>query len=122
MHGSPMAKWDNRDLWKNYNYKNYGILGEPYFDLDYNKIAYFTDTGRKWNSNSENIRDKVDSLFLYNFASTNDIINAFHNDSMPKNIMINVHPHRWTNNYIGWTKEKIFQPIKNCIKVIINYI
>ena len=34
MHGSPLSKWDNRDLWKKYNYKDLGIVGEPYFDID----------------------------------------------------------------------------------------
>jgi len=26
MHGSPLSKWDNRDLWKRYNYRDYGII------------------------------------------------------------------------------------------------
>ena len=26
MHGSPLSKWDNRDLWKKYDYRNYGII------------------------------------------------------------------------------------------------
>jgi hypothetical protein len=25
MHGSPLSKWDNRDLWKKYNYREFGI-------------------------------------------------------------------------------------------------
>ena len=31
MHGSPLSKWDNRDLWKRYDYRDYGIIAEPYF-------------------------------------------------------------------------------------------
>jgi hypothetical protein len=34
MHGSPLSNWDNRNLWKRYDYHDYGIIGEPYFDLD----------------------------------------------------------------------------------------
>ena len=49
MHGSPLSKWDSRDLWKKYNYKDYGITSEPYFDIDHNDVFYITDTGRKWN-------------------------------------------------------------------------
>jgi hypothetical protein len=26
MHGNALKKWDNRDLWKKYDYKNYGII------------------------------------------------------------------------------------------------
>lgn len=35
MHGSPLSKFDNRDIWKHYNYRDYGIIAEPYFDLDF---------------------------------------------------------------------------------------
>ena len=45
MHGSPMSKYDSKDLWKNYDYKEYQLIGEPYFDVDYNDVFYLTDTG-----------------------------------------------------------------------------
>ena len=38
MHGSPRSTFDNRDIWKKYNYKDLGIVGEPYFDIDYNEV------------------------------------------------------------------------------------
>ena len=40
MHGSPFSKYDNREMWKSETYKNYGIIGEPYFDIDFNKVLY----------------------------------------------------------------------------------
>jgi hypothetical protein len=33
MHGSPTSKFDNRQLWSTNNYREYGIIGEPYFDF-----------------------------------------------------------------------------------------
>ena len=59
MHGSPLSKWDNKDLWKKYNYKDFGIIGEPYFDIDFSKVLYLTDTGRRWNGGSVSVRDKA---------------------------------------------------------------
>jgi len=59
MHGSPLSKWDNRDLWKRYNYQDYGIIGEPYFDVDFDKVLYLTDTGRRWDGERVSVRDKV---------------------------------------------------------------
>jgi hypothetical protein len=59
MHGSPLSKWDSRLLWKYYNYKEEGIIGEPYFDIDFGNIVYLTDTGRRWDGSSVSIRDKV---------------------------------------------------------------
>ena len=47
MHGNPFSKWDNRELWGKYSYRDFGIIGEPYFDIDFNKVFYLTDTGRR---------------------------------------------------------------------------
>ena len=65
MHGSPASKWDNRDLWRTYNYRDFGIVGEPYFDLlnnesaDIGDLVYFTDTARMWDGDKYNVRDKL---------------------------------------------------------------
>jgi len=58
MHGSPLSKFDNKLLWKYYNYKDFGIIGEPYFEVDFLKVLYLTDTGRRWNGGKFSIRDK----------------------------------------------------------------
>jgi len=48
MHGSPLSKWDNRDLCKRYNYRDFGIIGEPYFDVDLDYRRQKTeDRGRR---------------------------------------------------------------------------
>jgi hypothetical protein len=59
MHGNPLSKLDNRRLWKYYDYRESGIICEPYFDIDYSNILYLTDTGRRWDGNKFNIRDKA---------------------------------------------------------------
>ena len=59
MHGSPLSIWDNRLLWKYYDYRDFGIVGEPYFDIDFEKVLYLTDTGRRWDGGDVAIRDKV---------------------------------------------------------------
>jgi len=58
MHGSPMSKWDSRLLWKYFDYKDFGLIGEPYFDIDFTNVLYLTDTGRCWDGASFKIRDK----------------------------------------------------------------
>jgi hypothetical protein len=58
MHGSPMSRWDSRLLWKYYDYHDFGIIGEPYLDIDFNEVLYLTDTGRRWDGGGVNIRDK----------------------------------------------------------------
>lgn len=59
MHGSPRSRWDSKELWKYYDYRDYGIEAEPYFDVDFSKVLYLTDTGRKWNGSNVSVRDKL---------------------------------------------------------------
>ena len=59
MHGSPLSRFDNRDIWKKYDYRDYGIIGEPYFDIDFDQVFYLTDTGRRWDGNHVSVRDKI---------------------------------------------------------------
>ncbi len=58
-----MSRINNLDLWKEHDYRDVGIIGEPYQDVDFSKVFYLTDTGRKWNHAGVSIRDRVDSGF-----------------------------------------------------------
>lgn len=69
MHGSPAQKTDNRLIWKYFDYHECEILCEPYFDLDYSDMLYLTDTGRRWDGDRYNIRDKA-------LASNSDLRSA----------------------------------------------
>ena len=64
MHGSPLSKWDNKDLWKKYDYRDYGIIAEPYFDVDFDEVFYLTDTGRRWDGYSVSMRGRLNSEIL----------------------------------------------------------
>ena len=114
MHGSPLSKYDNKLVWKKYNYRDEGIIGEPYYDIDFNDMAYFTDTGRRWNGLKVSVRDKVHSRYKFDYKSTNQIINSI--SSLPDKVMFTFHPQRWTDNPLLWTQEFILQNIKNLIK------
>ena len=59
MHGSPMSRWDSRLLWKYYDYHDFGIVGEPYFDIDFDEVLYLTDTGRRWDGEAVSVRDRA---------------------------------------------------------------
>ena len=119
MHGSPMSKHDSKDLWNHYDYKDYRIIGEPYFDVDFKKVFYLTDTGRKWDGDKVSIRDRVDSGFDLSFHKTNDIIVEAISNNLPDQIMFTFHPQRWNDNKITWTKELFLQRTKNIVKRIL---
>ena len=112
MHGSPFSKYDNREMWKSETYTNYGIIGEPYFDIDFDKVLYLTDTGRTWNAGKTSIRDKVNSAYNFQFNSTHEIIESINSKKLPNLIMFNFHPQRWNDKNIDWLKEKISQGLK----------
>ncbi|MDI3479741.1 MAG: hypothetical protein PWQ14_887 [Rikenellaceae bacterium] len=127
MHGSPRSAFDNRDIWKKYSYKDLGIVGEPYFDIDFDRFFYLTDTGRRWDGFRYSIRDKVPQQERWIkegliFKTTNDIIKAAQENKLPTQIMITVHPQRWTNHVGNWMKEYCLQSCKNVVKrFLIDY-
>ena len=120
MHGSPLSRWDNRKIWEKYDYKKNGIIAEPYFDTDFNKVFYISDTSRKWNGTDYSVRDKVNTLFNIPINCTSDLIEKISSGQFPDLVMQNIHPHRWTNDYLLWAKELLLQNTKNIIKKVIS--
>ena len=125
MHGSPKSRWDSKDIWKKYDYHQLGIVFEPYFDTDFSKTFYLTDTGRRWDGFNVSVRDKIpvyqdewvrDGLVYH---STDDIIKAIKGKKLPHRLMITTHPQRWTDSKVLWIKELLMQKIKNIIKGMI---
>ena len=122
MHGAPTSKYDGRELWKHYDYREYGVIGEPYFDVDFSKVFYLTDTGRRWDGYKVSVRDKIPQYqdqwtergWVYRRSS--QIIEAAEQSQLPACIMITTHPQRWTNKPLLWIKEVVVQTIKNTIK------
>lgn len=121
MHGSPMSKFDNRDIWKKYDYRQLGLVGEPYVDLDFSKTAYFTDTGRRWDGEEVSIRDKItvggqgkNSDFPnYQCRTTFEIIRLIQKGEFPAPAMMTFHPQRWHDASVPWTQELVAQNVKN---------
>ena len=121
MHGSPRSQWDSKDIWKKYDYRQLGIIGEPYFDVDFDEVFYLTDTGRRWDGWKVSVRDKVPQQEKWEkqglvFHSTDDIIEGLHQRKLPGKIMFTFHPQRWNDNVMPWIKELILQNAKNSIK------
>lgn len=116
MHGSPMSPHDSKDLWKTYNYKFYGIVAEPYFDVDFTNVYYLTDTGRRWDGEKVSVRDKVQTNFNQSFRLTDEIITEAKQSKLPNQIMFTFHPQRWNDNMMMWSKELVLQNVKNVVK------
>jgi hypothetical protein len=111
MHGNPLKPWSNRDLWKNYDFRKFDIIGEPYLSIDYTKFVYLSDTGRTW-SGKYSIKDVVNNTVPEKIKHTNEIINLIKSGNYP-NICLLVHPNRWSDDPMEWFSELIWQNIKN---------
>jgi hypothetical protein len=96
--------------------EDFGIIAEPYFDVDFGEVFYLTDTGRSWNNAFSSVRDRVKSSFDIAIQSTSHFIALAEQNTLPYQIMINVHPQRWTDNPVEWTKELVWQNFKNVVK------
>lgn len=122
MHGSPRSPWDSKDIWKKYDYRELGIIAEPYLDIDFSNLFYVTDTGRRWDGYRVSVRDKIpgfqekwESQGL-RYHSTYDVIGAVEKGLFPPKAMITNHPQRWTDDRLAWLREWGMQSIKNQIK------
>lgn len=120
MHGSPMTKWDNREIWKHYNYCDFGIMAEPYFDVDFKDVYYLTDTGRRWDGHKVSVRDKVNHDFDFSVRTTRELIATIEEGRAPQKIMQNIHPERWTDDPAEWLWEWSKSAVKNPIKRIVS--
>jgi hypothetical protein len=121
MHGRPLSRWDSRLLWEKYLLEDFGIIGEPYRSVDYNKVLYLTDTGSRWDGGKVSIRDNVKSDFNYSIKTTFQLIKAFNDNMMPDHVIINAHAARWNDNLMVWIYRYFLQTAKNAAKFILKF-
>ncbi|MDD2339474.1 MAG: hypothetical protein PHG79_04245 [Methanosarcina sp.] len=100
MHGRPLSKFDNRDLWKVHDFRKYGILGEAYLSAG-KELNYFSDTGRSWGSKNS-LRDFIPGK-IENFSidTTPELIDLIESKKLD-NIYILSHPERWSGSVFDW--------------------
>ncbi len=125
MHGAPTSKYDSKDIWKFTTREEHGLIGEPYYDTDWEDVFYITDTGRRWDGWKVSVRDRIhghqerwiaEGLV---YKTTEDIIRAVQNGTFPKRVMMTTHPQRWDDGWGAWVKELFLQNMKNILKKVL---
>lgn len=101
MHGSPLSRWNNLDLWQTYDFRAYDVE-EAYLSIDYAELYYFTDTGRGWDAGRYNLRDHAPSRRPSERVRTTDELMDCLRTSPARSILINAHPNRWTTGWLAW--------------------
>ena len=112
MHGNPLASWTNRDMWRRYDFRDFGIIGEPYLSIDYTDVMYLTDTGRTWAGEKVSVKDVVDTQYDRKVSSTDGVIDLIGSERFP-HICLLAHPNRWCDNFGSWLWELVWQNTKN---------
>ncbi len=116
MHGSPRSRYDNKDLWRHRDHRAHGIKGEPYLDLDFGRVAYFTDTGGRWDGGAYSVRDHVKAAPSRRYRHTEEMIGAMRAGTFPTPAMLTFHPQRWTDSAPLWFRDRVVQYAKNYAK------
>jgi hypothetical protein len=118
MHGNPLTRWDGKDIWRVYDFRDFGIVGEAYLSVNEN-IRYITDTGRNWN-NKLNFKDRIkQEIDKGNFRNTTDVIRYINGNKTDK-IYINCHPERWGYNIPNWFVSFLRDHLYNFLKLVLK--
>jgi hypothetical protein len=123
MHGNPLTRWDNRNLWRNQDFRDFGILGEAY--LSFSDIVYLSDTGRTW-SPAYKVKDILPSdkegeqrhQLTHKVYSTDDVIELIvtgrHN-----RLYLLTHAGRWGTSTSGWVVSLFQDTAVNIVKRVL---
>jgi len=116
MHGNPLTRWDNRDLWKHYDFKDFGIIGEAYLSIDYSDVVYFSDTGRTWAGERYRVKDFVDaSSDSFGVRSTDDLIDLIKEERVERMCLLS-HLDQWSDGYCLWVRTWAERSVRNFVK------
>lgn len=118
MHGKPLSKYDNRDLWNIYDFREFEIKGEAYISAG-EDLNYFSDTGRSW-SNRNSLRDLIpNSSTIFTVYTTDDIVSLIKKREL-QNLYLLVHPERWSLNALDWGLYWGMDMIVNVAKKVLS--
>jgi hypothetical protein len=120
MHGNPLTRWDNRDLWRKYDFKTLGILGEAYLSLG--EVAYLSDTGRTW-GHEHKVKDwlppgdngEEGDRVASGLHTTYDLIKLIETEQHHR-LYLNTHPERWADSTLGWVVSFMNDNAVNIVK------
>lgn len=121
MHGRPLSKWDNRDIWSKYDFTDFDLLGEAYLSINYDKVKYLCDTGRTWNSQKYNIRDRVKQESSFEIDTTDELISVLYTKTTPS-VCISCHPNRWADSNTEWFGSYLSDWLINRIKLGVSHL
>jgi len=117
MHGSPLSRYDNRDLWKAYDFREFGVVGEAYLSMAGNGLCYLTDTGRNWGG-KHSVRDMMPGAVLAPVETTDDLARWIESAGA-EGLYLTVHPERWAMSEGEWATGYVTDLVMNAGKAVL---
>ncbi|ELY56414.1 hypothetical protein [Natronococcus jeotgali] len=121
MHGNPLTRYDNRDMWANRSPSEYGLLGEAYISMDFVDVTYFSDTGRTWVDGDLKVKDHPvgESQKNIQVEDTNELIRII-NDGEIHRLCLLSHPNRWAATKSEYMAELAKDTTTNVGKTVLT--
>lgn len=121
MHGSPLSKENNMEIWKHWDYREHGVE-DCILSYDYTDHAFFTDSGRTFGVSGANLRDELGDADIYAQVRSSDDLIAFIHARGADKIMVSCHPERWAHKRPDWitqfSKDQLTNSIKHGIRLV----
>lgn len=114
MHGSPLSRYDNRDLWNHSPLSSFDLVGEAYLSLQDIDIHYLTDTGGRFGS-AHNRRDQLGRGVYTGRGATHEVIQALSPNRHPL-VVLSTHPERWASFWPGYVQAALCDVGANLLK------
>jgi hypothetical protein len=120
MHGNPLTSQDNREMWADYDFGQYGLIGEVYLSFDFTEVTYFTDTNRTWYDEKTMVNDWPvgESKKPMQINTTWDLMEIIENQQIDR-FYILTHPNRWADTYSEWVAEVMKDTVINAGKYVL---
>lgn len=120
MHGSPLSRHNNLNLWQTMTLAENRLVGEAFLSVDYSDTYYFTDTGRGWDSGKTNLRDRpTNSLNSKLEGPGTKHLLSFLERTEVRKMALSAHPERWDTSVSGWCYQLSRDLLSNSAKRIL---
>lgn len=121
MHGNPLTRYDNRDLWEHGSFERFDLVGEAYLSVDFEDVVYFSDTGRTWADGALKIKDHTmgEGQKLVTADTTQDLLDLFRERQVDRACLLS-HPNRWAGTTVELVTERTKDTAINVVKHGLN--
>lgn len=115
MHGSPLAKFNNMEIWNHRSFAESGVK-DCILSTDWSDFLFFTDTGRSFDARLTNLRDSIGGKRAPGIASS-PAVAEYLKTQRPPLVQVNVHPERWSDDLLAWSRQFATDTAANVVKL-----